>query len=182
MRSPTAGILVLVLIPVGCGGGEPPADDFPESAAVDLAAPAPGVAAQGQPAGQAGSGNWLEYAIAGDFGAEGLDTDVVICSQGGEGQLNVASRGAWFLDMEVQAATAGQHAARITVTLPPGLEGAPSDPFARRMKGEGSATLRDTGTDAFGLRVVEVEFSAGELSNADGQTVTASGRFSCSIF
>lgn len=179
MRASIAGVLALVLLPLGCGGGEPAGDDAPGSAAVDAVAPA--VTGQDQAAGQAGSANWVEYAIAGDFGAQGRDTDVVLCSQGDEGQLNVAARGVWFLDMEVEGTAAAQHAARITVTLPAGLEGAPSDPFARRMKGEGSATLRDVGTDAFGLRVVEVDFSAGELSNGDGQTVTASGRFSCSI-
>lgn len=181
MRASIAGILALMLLPLGCGGGEPAGDDVPGSAAVDAAAPAPDETGQDQATGQAGSANWVEYAIAGDYHGQGRDTDVVICSQGDEGQLNVAARGAWFLDIEVEGTAAAQHGARITVTVPDGLEGAPSDPFARRMRGEGSATLRDVGTDTFGLRVVEVDFSAGELSNDDGQTITASGRFSCSI-
>lgn len=75
----------------------------------------------------------------------------------------------------------GEHSGSFQVTLPADLEGAPSDVFARRMKGDGTATLSEAGTGAMGLPLVEVEFSAPELGNDAGQTVGVSGTFVCAV-
>jgi len=176
MRARVAGILTLVLLPLGCGGGEAggdaPAAEAPEASRETDQSPA-----GAQPA----SANWVEYSVAGDLAAQGRDSDVGICSVGDEGGLNVAARGSWFMDLEVQGSSPGAHPARFTVTPPDGFQGVPTDVFSRRLTGEGSASIREAGTDAFGLRVLEVALSAPGLASDGGQTISVSGKLSCSV-
>lgn len=176
MRARVAGILTLVLLPLGCGGGEAggdaPAAEAPEASRETDQSPA-----GAQPA----SANWVEYSVAGDLAAQGRDSDVVICSMGEEGELNVAARGSWFMDLEIHGSSPGEHPARFTVSPPAGFPGVPNDVFSRRLKGEGSASIRDAGTDAFRIRVLEVDMSAPSLANDGGQTVSVRGKLSCSV-
>ena len=178
MAARVAGILALALLPLGCGGGETGGD---ASSTETPEASTSGVGDQNQVAGQPSSANWVEYYVSGDLEARGRDSDVVICSRGEEGQLNIAARGAWFMDLEIHGSSPGEHHAGFTVTPPDDFQGVPGDVFARRLKGEGSASIKEAGTDAFGLRVLEVELSAPSLVSDGGQRASLTGRLSCSV-
>lgn len=125
---------------------------------------------------------WVEYTVSGDFQGKSRDEDVVLCSVGGDGQLNIAARGVWYFDMEFEGAGPGSHQGKLTVTLPEALPGAPSGVFSRRMIGKGTATVADAGRDALGLRKVEVEFSAAGLENDEGRKVDVTGKLACGLF
>jgi len=178
MKRQTLATLVLGLLVVACGGsakatesGNGTEGGTGTPAATESAADAP-----------TGSDVWVEYTVEGDFQGTGREEDVVICSEGGDGELLIATRGEWYMDMEFQGATAGEHTGKITVTLPDGLEGAPANVFERRMIGEGTATISEAGKDALGLRRVEVHFSGTGLENDQGQKVSVNGKLFCGIF
>ncbi len=179
MKSTVTILLALAVVSVGCGGRDAKTADIREAGAAPSVAEAVAKVAS---AAKSASDAWVEYTVSGDFTGKGHDEDVVLCSEGGEGQLNIAARGAWYLDMEFQGAKPGTHEGKLTVTLPEGLKGAPKGVFARRMKGPGTATVKDAGTDALGLHKVEVAFTASGLKNDDGQKVDITGKLSCGLF
>lgn len=167
-------VLALPFMLAACGGGDAPAVEQAQEAAPASEAEAPAMAAS--------SDNWIEYAVTGDFAAEGRDADVVICSiDPDEGRFLVAARGAWFMDVDLHGSGAGEHPGRFTVTVPEGEAGAPSSPFARRLEGDGSAIISEAGAGPMGLPLVEVEFVAPLLANEDGQSIGITGSFRCAV-
>ncbi len=178
MKRQTLATLILGLFVVACGGSAKATESG------NGTAEGPGIPTATEAAGDSRTGSdiWVEYTVEGDFQGKGREEDVVICSEGGDGELLIATRGEWYMDMEFQGATAGEHAGKITVTLPDGLEGAPTNVMGRRMIGAGTATIVEAGQDALGLRRVEVDFSGTDLENDPGQKVSVTGKLSCGVF
>jgi hypothetical protein len=125
--------------------------------------------------------SWIEYAVTGDFAAEGRDLDTIICSETDEGWA-IASRGAWTIDLDIYGVGTGERTGEFQVTVPEGTPGASSSVTARRMTANGTVTIGDLGVGSMGLRKIEMAFAATDLQNDDGQRVNLSGRAVCLVF
>lgn len=170
-------LVTLALLVLGCGGGseqEPVGGDPSSASDAPAAAPAPAASSQQ-------TQTWIRYTVSGDFEGEGTDPDLVLCSEVDEGTL-VAGRGAWTIDLELAGSGEGEWSGSVQVTVPEGLPGAPSSVFARRMKGDGTFTIRSLGTDAMGFRRIGLDFAGSGLENEAGQHLDISGSAECLIF
>jgi hypothetical protein len=125
---------------------------------------------------------WIEYAVTGDFAAEGKDLEAVLCSSDAEeDQFNLAARGIWYIDLEFYGSADGEYEATFTVAVPADVEGASSNVFERRMEGDGMVTMKAAGTGPMGMPLVEGSFTATDLTGRGGQSISISGTFRCAV-
>jgi hypothetical protein len=134
-----------------------------------------------EPAVAGEADTWIEYTITGDFAVEGRDLDAIMCSETEEGWV-IASRGAWTIDMELEGVGTGVRTGRLQVTVPEGTDDAPSSVADRRMNATGAVTIGELDEGTMGLRKIEMEFTATDLRNDDGQSVDFIGRAVCLVF
>lgn len=166
-----------VVFAFACGGGEP-ASDAGEGAGES--APAVSQPAAEAPALARGA-NRIEYEVTGHLQASGTETDVMLCSTTEGSAMEARSLGDWVINFEVAAHSAGTHEVRLSVGAPEGMVQHESVARDDRFRGNGQITIKDAGTDAFGMRIMEAEFSGSDLVNQYDQVIEVKGRFTCSL-
>ena len=105
-----------------------------------------------------------------------------MCSITEDPAFEARSLGEWIISFELPSIEPGEREGLLVVAAPDGLlqhEGVDLDP---RFKGTGQVVVKDAGTDNFGFKAIDVEFSGTGLVNAFEESVDLKGKFSCSVF
>ena len=127
------------------------------------------------------AGNRIEYEVTGTVEASGAEDDVMMCGITEDPEFEARSLGEWVISFELPSIEPGEREALFIVAAPAGLiqhEGLSLDP---RFRGTGQVVVKDAGTDDFGFKATEVEFSGTGLVNAYDESVDLKGKFSCGV-
>mgnify|MGYP001819421002 CR=1 FL=1 len=165
----------LVLSFLGCGGEAAPGQSEMSGSEAAPASP------QATESSTSGSANRIEFQVTGQLEASGAENDIMLCSTTEGSEWAAQSMGDWVIGFEFRTLERGEHVVELLVAAPTGViqhEAVNRDP---RFRGTGQATLEEAGTDAFGMSVVEVEFTASGLVNEHDQTINVEGQFVCPV-
>lgn len=177
MKSAVPFSFGLCLAIAACGGEAP--QESPESPGETSAQQE---AAQPQEAVAASANNWIEYEVTGEVTASGRADEIMICSTTEDNRFLARSLTDWVIDIDSEGTGAGTRSAKMVVAAPTGMvqvDGPPGRDV--RFRGEGTITVTEAGTDAMGMRLVEVEYSATGLSNWYEQTIDVAGSLKCPV-
>ena len=92
----------------------------------------------------------------------------MLCTDTGEGFL-ARSLGEVIIDVEAAGRGDGVHEAAMYVASGDGP----------RSEGQGTVTIRDTGEESWGMKILTVEFEATDLVSSDGVRVAVRGKLAC---